>query len=261
MFMTPTHKIFRKENKKIILFHVGCVLFFLPFFILHGFNFPSSDDFSYTVDSIEKGFIQSQIDVYKNWCGRFIPTALNSFNPLVWHRLDLYKLCSLLNMLFLLFSFHSLTKTITDLLDIKKYQWPGFMLFSILVFAHWPGPSEGFYWLSGYTTYTIPVSVLLFGLSWYLRWETKNAYNPLKIFLLVSVAFIVVGFQRVSYAATLSLLFFCHGFCLFQIKEEIFQTPDFSDNLMPGGIGGDRSPRQYCAKDKLSPGKPSLCFR
>ena len=40
---------------------MGSALVLFPFLALHNFNFPSADDFSYTIDSIEKGFYKSQI--------------------------------------------------------------------------------------------------------------------------------------------------------------------------------------------------------
>ena len=134
------------------------------------------------------------------------------------------------------------------------------MLFSSLVFAHYPGPSEGFYWMSGYVTYTIPLAVLLFAFSWYLRWEIKDNYNPLKTFLLASMVFIVVGCNESLMLELCLFLFLVTVFIFFKFRERFFRHLVFLTTSLLGALVVVLAPGNIQRKARFHEVNPLYAF-
>ena len=59
-----------------VIFLVAVVVF--PFLFLALFSVPSADDYDMIASSIQNGYVQSQINQWFDWNGRYVSTALQS---------------------------------------------------------------------------------------------------------------------------------------------------------------------------------------
>jgi len=140
-----------KTDVYIILLSIFSIL---PFIIVSYFNQPSADDYCYAAKAQNLGFWEAQIDSYFGWTGRYLSTALLSFDILVKGKFILYKLFPVLLIL-------SLFKSIFNLVSIlfidlnKKDIYIVTSLFFIVYFVQMPSISEGIYWLAGSVTYQL----------------------------------------------------------------------------------------------------------
>ncbi|WP_343076548.1 DUF6056 family protein [Prosthecobacter vanneervenii] len=55
----------------------------LPFLLLSAYSYPSADDWHLAADTMEKGFLQSNVDYYTRTTGRFFSSAFLFMNPML----------------------------------------------------------------------------------------------------------------------------------------------------------------------------------
>lgn len=61
---------------------IGLAVFgIVPFICISRYVHPVNDDFSFALQHVDVGVIQSVIDSYMHWSGRFFATALSALNP------------------------------------------------------------------------------------------------------------------------------------------------------------------------------------
>ncbi len=168
--------------KVIILF---LLLLILPFLALSLFNFPVADDYSYAEAKMSMGFWTSQLQMYFGWSGRYVSTALLSLSPLAFGTMDGYIFLGAFNVLLLGFSFFVFSKVIVGKLLSKSELALFFIGFYAVYMSEMPSPVEGFYWLSGFVTYTWAFSIFLMILSlfcWYQGWGFEQKPNKISKF-------------------------------------------------------------------------------
>lgn len=130
----------------------------LPFLVLCFFNVPLGDDFWYAAAYIEKGCVETQMQWFHDWSGRYMATfAISALNPLSYGHLNLAFLHPLLLLLGTLLSFRLLINSVIDVfkLELNKNLVLGLIMFFYLNYV--PDVGETFYWMAGAYTYQLPV--------------------------------------------------------------------------------------------------------
>lgn len=144
-------------GKFILLFTV------LPFLVLCYFNVPLGDDFWYASAYIEKGFVDTQVQWFQEWSGRYMATfAISALNPLSYGHLHLAFIHPLLLIVGTVLSFSLLVNSI---IRVFKLQINNLLAISILLFFYFnyvPDFGETFYWMAGAYTYQLPIIFLCF---------------------------------------------------------------------------------------------------
>ena len=130
----------------------------LPFLILCFFNVPLGDDFWYARAYIENGFIETQVQWFNDWSGRYMATfAISSLNPLSFGQLKLAFIHPLLLITGTVFSFRLL---VNNAIETFKLELNRTLVLSVILFFYFnylPDFGETFYWMAGAYTYQLPV--------------------------------------------------------------------------------------------------------
>lgn len=161
----PHHTIF-SHDKPILALSIAIGLFTLiPYIWISQFAHPSADDFSYAVTALKLGILESQIDWYVNWSGRYTATALISFGPVYVKSLFFYKLMPIIWIFILVGMSFWFAKTLwPECSQTKRYLLVLVLL--IVYFSFMPQPTEGIYWYAGAATYQAAniLTLLFYGL-------------------------------------------------------------------------------------------------
>lgn len=184
-------KIFESGNFIII---IG-ILTVLPFLVISIFNNPSADDFCYNNFSRDWGYLNTQIEAYYNWTGRYFSTAIMSIRALVSGSFYLYKLIPIILLMLLFLSFYHLSSSIFNSLS-RKAKYVLTFLLMILYLLQMPSTSQGFYWLPGSVTYQLSIILSVFLFSFVIKYlETLK-----KKYLIISMvfSFLVIGLNEIS---------------------------------------------------------------
>ena len=157
-------------GKFILLFTV------LPFLVLCYFNVPLGDDFWYASAYIEKGFVDTQVQWFQEWSGRYMATfTISTLNPLSYGQLNLAFIHPLLLIAGTVLSFRLLVNSVIRFL---KLELNNVLIFSMLLFFYFnyvPDFGETFYWMAGAYTYQLPIIFFVLYLNSLLHlFKSKN---------------------------------------------------------------------------------------
>lgn len=141
----------------------GLVLFslLLPFLVLSFYTVPSTDDYAFTVNTIEYGLIEAQIQSYLNWTGRYSSVLLLSLHPLVIDFLLGYRIVALLTFLFSLHAIYFFLKKTFGFSEEGKTLLICVALLYVYL-SSMPELVQGFYWMPGTITYQLGNILLLY---------------------------------------------------------------------------------------------------
>lgn len=188
-----------RDWKKInsIVICMTCILalslIVLPLLMIAKYNYPSADDWSYSVygynalkrgegfSSVIIGALVMAKDSYMNWEGRFSATFLAALQPGLWGE-KYYGIVPWLMLGCIIFSEIYLCKNI---IKIKSTEYNGWLSIPIMIPAlilqilYTPFPTESFYWYTGSVNYTFIyglslVLLVLFinlGMTDYAKWK------------------------------------------------------------------------------------------
>ncbi len=184
-------KLFESSNFIII---TG-VLSILPFMIISIFNNPSADDFCYNNYTRDLGYLNTQIEAYYNWTGRYFATAIISISAFVSGSFYLYKLFPVILFFLFFLSIYHLSSSIFTSLSRKDKFTLSFLLV-ILYLLQMPSTSEGFYWLAGSVTYQLSIILSVFLFSYLIRFLETSKKRHLIISIFTS--FLVIGSNEIS---------------------------------------------------------------
>jgi hypothetical protein len=139
---------------------MASVLLVLPFLCLAFFTHPGSDDY---YNSNWSNYLQAQKQLYNTWTGRYFSSLLLTLNPLHWHSLSAYRICSISVIILFCLSIWQLVslglKAFTDLSPTARATLATATIFLLL--CDMPSPVQAFYWYAGFMTYCS--SVILAG--------------------------------------------------------------------------------------------------
>ncbi len=79
----------------------------IPFLIISAFVNPLYDDYSYSNGVLNSGFLNSQINLYHAWAGRYFSNILLSLNPIIWGNFIAYKIIPIIIILLTFVSLYS----------------------------------------------------------------------------------------------------------------------------------------------------------
>lgn len=201
----------QKKISAKILFRIALCLFIvslLPLLVISFYNFPSADDFSFTIDIYKSlnsnglaGLIVALFNnikhFYFNWQGTFTAIAIMSLQPSLFD-VNLYFITTFVLLGFFIWGTFSLCKTICcDYLHLDKYYYKIIaILISTICIQGLPSLVQGFYWWNGAIYYTFFFSLSLLQISNILKYLK---YDKRKNFVLAFVlTFLVAGSNFVT---------------------------------------------------------------
>lgn len=201
-----------------VIFLVAVVVF--PFLFLALFSVPSADDYDMIASSIQNGYVQSQINQWFDWNGRYVSTALQSAP--VFANFVVYSLFSLGLILGFIYSNFLLFGKFFNSIKFKKFLALFFGVFFFAIYAVNIPETSNFYWLSGSATYFLPIilfNFLLLNLYIVLKENRKTFLNYIAGSLLVAL---IVGTSEVSMVALDVFLALVFLMSIFYGKKRIF---------------------------------------
>jgi len=204
-------KQFFKKTSFIFKYDVYIILLggftILPLLVISYFNQPSADDYCYAAKAQSLGFWNAQIDFYRGWSGRYLSTALLSFDILVKGKIILYKLFPIALILLLSKSVFNLVSLVFTSIS-KKNRYVITSLFITAYFVQMPNISEGLFWYAGSVTYQLSniISVLLIcSLISLLRYKKVK-----HLFFAIIYVILLIGTNEttmIMWAVTLAFIF------------------------------------------------------
>lgn len=194
-----------KKVQNIVLFL--SVLLFIGLAYISFFNVYQTDDYFWSYTTRKMGLLQSFVNTYTTWGGRYLGYSINMFNPVFY---DSNNIVPKIYPVFLMFSFIGVST-----LNLKEYFHyslkeslkKGFLLFFFYTILLVSLP-EHYFWITGSNIYFVPV--ILAGILLYFIKKNKDTGEniwfyfslPLIILLMGSneiLALIVWGTLLVSY--------------------------------------------------------------
>lgn len=188
---TLIFKLFETSNFIII---IG-VLSVLPFIVISIFNNPSADDFCYNNYTRDLGYLNTQIEAYYNWTGRYFSTAIISISAFASGSFYLYKLFPIILFFLFFLSIYHLSFSIFVSLN-RKDKFALTFLLMILYLLQMSSTSEGFYWLAGSVTYQLSIILSVFLFSYVIKLLETSQKRYLIISMIIS--FLVMGSNEIS---------------------------------------------------------------
>ncbi len=185
----------KKLNKNHLLLF-GLILSFLPYLYLSFFTNPSIDDFVFSNHFQErKSFYDLLKNAFLGWNGRYASNIFVYLNPLGFGSISLYKLVSVFTILLIVLSNYFFikellfrSKTVVHLLLS--------LILSILFLNNMPIISEGIYWYTGLSIYTLGVIFSFTYLGLLLR-QLRKEKSIGGQFLISVMLFVSCGFNEV----------------------------------------------------------------
>jgi hypothetical protein len=174
-----------------------CCLIILPFFLLAGYNHPSSDDYIQQVIVNEQGFFSMWFSYLESWGGRYLSGILVFLlSPLQFSSPNWVVVTTCLQLgLYVLF-LYLITLLIDQQFELKHGKLPVFTLLLLYGFCYLPSPVELLYWFSGSWTY-LPGLVALSAWA-ILRFSQTETLNFIKKFGYVILPFLIAGTNELN---------------------------------------------------------------
>ncbi len=189
-----------KNNSKLnITVFVILVCLITPYFYLANFVHPISDDFCYTLLGLRENFLETVINEYFRWNGRYSSNFLVILNPMVWNNLNVYQLIPQLlitgTFLSFAFLFYTIFKTIIPLINILNLG----LIFTLLFIYQMPSVAEGFYWYTGSISYQAASVIFLFYLGSLIKYNNKEFLisKTLHLSFNCMLLILMIGFNEV----------------------------------------------------------------
>ncbi len=152
-------------------------LLLIPFLYLSFCSFPAADDFSYAINTTQRGFWGAQKYYWNEINSRFFATLFLTTSPVIFKRFDLYHLLAPASLMLLIGSTYIFLNSLTHFLKLKidKGLCFIFTLIFIMCFINENySLAQFFYWYPGIVNYLFPTCLTLVLLSYVLRSTKKN---------------------------------------------------------------------------------------
>lgn len=201
-------RLFESSNFIII---VGILTMF-PFIIISIFNNPSADDFCYNNYTRDLGYLNTQVEAYTNWTGRYFATAIISSKVFLSSSFLIYKAFPIFLLIFFCQSIYHLCSSAFISLS-KKNRLVLTFLITVLYLLQMESTAEGFYWLAGSVTYQLSIISSIFLFSFLIKLLTTSQNRYLLYSILFSFA--VVGLNEIAMmyiGLIIGTIFFYHSF-------------------------------------------------
>ncbi len=185
----------------------AAVVTLLPFLLLGFVNSPMADDFWYGTLVHQFGLLDSQVEWYYGWTGRYGSTALIS--AYIWAT-DLGSGLMLLPFITLLAIYAAVALLIVSYSGVgpRRAAFGALVLLAVYV-ANMPRPASGLYWLSGAGIYPAGAVLFLFLSSALVRLSKESDDAASRILLTITCCVLSVLVVGTNELAMLSVLFLC----------------------------------------------------
>ncbi len=194
-----------------------------PFFLLSFFNNPASDDFAYCNESQVRTFFDFQKHLYLEWSGRYFSNfLLGVIEPMIFKQFFWYKLIPVIVIIVFICSIFSLfTALIITASKVEKVSLVSTFLF--LYVYQMPDVYQGFYWIPGSLTYQLSQVLVLF----FITFLVKYFQDKKSIYLFISSFFLFAGIgsneiTAVSLLFLISFAFLYHYLVLNKFNKTLF---------------------------------------
>lgn len=187
-----------------------------PFIILSKYNNPSIDDYSFVFNTNTLDFWDAQASWYKIWTGRYASIFLLSAHPLLINSLLVYRLVSIL---LILFTIHSIYILIRSLFEFSG-KTTALILAAVIAFIFFNGmPTlvQGIYWLPGALTYQLGNILLLYITAHVLKLMADKEASRINKFVNSFLIVVACGLNETT-MLTLDLLLL--SFCCFYVLRK-----------------------------------------
>lgn len=204
-------KLFNTKISSKNLYRIALCAFIvslIPLVVIAFYNFPSADDYSFTIDIYKAlnsdgllGFIKAIFDnvkhFYFNWQGTFTAITIMSMQPSLFG-VEWYFLTTFILLGFFIWGTFYLCKVIcNDYLKLDKYYYKIIAILILTVCIQGlPSLVQGFYWWNGAIYYTLFFSFSLFQIGHILKYLK---YGKRKNYILALIlTFMVAGSNYVT---------------------------------------------------------------
>jgi hypothetical protein len=204
--------MFRIKSCDLFLF--GLVLALLPYFYLCFFTVPVLDDFVFSYHFQERNFFELLKSTYLGWNGRYASNFFAHLNPMGFNSFLLYRFAAMLTLLFVCFGNYFLIKQLLFKTSTKDNLIIS-LIVSLLFFNNMPIISEGIYWYTGSSIYTLGVSFTFVYFGLLIKFIRKRS-GFLSQFGLSVLLFLCCGFNEVL---TLLIIFLIGVFLVLSFKR------------------------------------------
>ena len=178
---------------KIIV--IGLILF--PFILLATFNHPVADDYVYYNLSVNKNIYEYVSTIYKSWTGRYSQLSMIYFV----NQFNLLKAAKLLPIILILLNVHAVYyyfRITTNYLYNKLNCYLVSLIVNFIFYSQMPNISEGLYWISGITTYFISWILIIYFLSYLIKYKQSGTFSGIEKILITLLVITIPGFNESS---------------------------------------------------------------
>jgi hypothetical protein len=134
----------------------------IPLILISFFNHPLGDDYSFAVESRNRGLCNSLMFWYFNWTPHLLPIAIISIISSGSWFFVLYKIVPIVLIILLGISILLLLNKIFQDTLFLTIKFGLVSVFLFLFFTEMPNIRQGIYWLAGSLTYILPVILFVF---------------------------------------------------------------------------------------------------
>jgi len=218
-----TNSRFAKSLSSLYLavLFVGLVLPIIGFCVIGSYSRYAADDYQFSSDIRDLGFVKYQVHWYQNWTGRFAYIFTNSLiypiGPIIVPLLPVFGL------ILLSFGWFWVFRMVGYLFRWDKVQWIALTISFTLIlatFASLENIRQVLYWPTGLMNYMSPMILLPFvlgSLLTYMKYKFAGHKPPGIIYIMIPVLAFLAGayseaFSVVQILLYLSLIFICWFF-------------------------------------------------
>lgn len=203
------------EKHKEHLFILGLILALLPYAYLCFFTFPVADDFVFSTHFRDSRFSELLKRTYLGWNGRYSSNFFAYLNPLGFNSYNGYKTASLLTIIFLIGAISFLIRQVLFQLTLKM-QLSISLVFSLLFLHNMPIISEGIYWYTGASIYTLGTAFVFIYTGALLK-GLREKWRAIYQIGLLALLFLCCGFNEVL---TFLVVFFLGSSTLISYQQK-----------------------------------------
>lgn len=199
-------------NQKKLIFLLSLIAAFIPYLFISIYSNPAPDDFTYAFKGKAYNILQTIINEYFNWNGRYTSNVLVLINPIAFKSFIFYKIIPVLIIFLTIISYLIFVKVLIGRFISRIDIYIISFLLSLLYIFQMPIISEGIYLYTGAITYQLGnICALTYISLLTLFYKRQFVFNNKKIHLIILTIFLflTIGFNEVIMIALLcfSLIF------------------------------------------------------
>ncbi|PKB15702.1 DUF6056 family protein [Flavobacterium sp. 5] len=178
-------EFFKKINKYFLVLLGGLAV--VPLLLLSFFNNPGSDDFDYEFKRPFQEIIQTQVELYNNWSGRFFSIGFMTINPELFIKFSVFRFYPIIIIslfIFVLFWFFKLIfsqENNVTVLSIVSF-------FVFLFLFQIPDCCQAFFWYSSSICYQFGIVLFLVFVSSFIKYKKSKKLRFLFLAIVAVIA-------------------------------------------------------------------------